>query len=143
MSQYGMYDLTGVRDDEPEPCPRAWDKNRNTWNDDWKQFLYEHEIEYYQKKYDAMKYRLSDKLRDPKKLIEIAEAGANDREVATNAFAELLNQCYNTDKFQTLVCVDGINTWMQPSAYPSFRYANYRKLASRIPPHDLALVRLL
>ena len=80
MSQYGMYDLTGVRDDEPEPCPRAWDKNRNTWNDDWKQFLYEHEIEYYQKKYDAMKYRLSDKLRDPKKLIEIAEAGANDRE---------------------------------------------------------------
>jgi hypothetical protein len=39
--------------------------------------------------------------------------------------------------------VDGINQWLQPSRYPSFRYANYRKLKQRIPPHDLALVRLL
>jgi len=46
-----------------------------------------------------MEYRLSDKLRDPTKLVEIAEAGAKDPEVATNAYAELLNQCYNTDKF--------------------------------------------
>lgn len=38
-----------------------------------------------------MSYRLGDKLRDPKKLIEIAQAGAENPEVATNAFAELLN----------------------------------------------------
>ena len=35
--------------------------------------------------------------------------GVDNPEIATNAFAELLNQCYNSDKFQTLVCVDGIN----------------------------------
>lgn len=46
-----------------------------------------------------MNYRLSDKLRDPKKLIEIAQMGVDNAEVATNAFAELLNQCYNSDKF--------------------------------------------
>jgi len=46
-----------------------------------------------------MEFRLSDKLRDPIKLIEIAEAGAKDPVLATNAFGELLNQCYNTDKF--------------------------------------------
>ena len=98
---------------------------------------------HYQAQYDAMDYRLSDKLPDPKKLIELAQMGVDNSEVATNAFAELLNQCYNTDKFQTLVCVDGINQWLQPSLYPSFRYANYRKLKMHIPPHDFALVRLL
>lgn len=67
-----MYDLTGIRDDEPEPCPRTWDETRKNWTDDWKQFLFEHEIDEYQKKYDSMRYRLGDKLTDPKKLIEIA-----------------------------------------------------------------------
>lgn len=46
-----------------------------------------------------MDYRLSDKLPDPKKLIEIAEMGVREPELATNCFAELLNQCYTTDKF--------------------------------------------
>jgi len=41
------------------------------------------------------------------------------------------------------MCVDGINTWLQPSLYPSFRYANQRKLKQNIPPYHLALVRLL
>lgn len=30
-----------------------------------------------------------------------------------------------------------------PTRYPSYRYANDRRLDSKIPPHDLALVRLL
>ena len=101
-----------MRDDEPEPCPRVWDARRKTWTDDWKQHLSEHEHDHFGKIYDKMNYRLSDKLSDPKKLIEIAQAGASDPEIATNAFAELLNLCYNTDKFQTLVCVDNINQWM-------------------------------
>ena len=46
-----------------------------------------------------MDFKLSDKLRDPVKLVEIAEAGANDPVLATNAFGELLNQVYHTDKF--------------------------------------------
>jgi small subunit ribosomal protein S29 len=138
-----MYDITGIRDDEPEPCPRVWDETRKCWTDSWKEFLFEHEITYYQQQYDAMNFRLSDKLTDPKKLIDIAKAGAEDKVLATNAFAELLNQCYTTDKFQTLMCVDGVNTFLQPSAYPSFRYANHRNLKMHIPPHDLALVRLI
>ena len=109
MNQYGLYDISGVRDDEPEPCPNEWDPVRKAWSDHWKEHLMDHEIAYYQKKYDAMSYRLSDKLSDPKKLVEIARMGVDNAELATNAFAELLNQCYNSDKFQTLVCVDGIN----------------------------------
>jgi len=54
MSNYGMYDLTGIRDGEPEPCPRTWDTTRKCWTDDWKSFLFEHEIDEYQKKYDSM-----------------------------------------------------------------------------------------
>jgi len=61
--------------------------------------LLEPEIEYYEKQYETMNYRLSDKLHDPKKLIEIAQMGAADPELATNAFAELLHQCYNSDNF--------------------------------------------
>ena len=49
MSQYGKYDISGVRDDEPEPCPRTWDPLRKTWTDDWKEHLFEHEIDHYQK----------------------------------------------------------------------------------------------
>ena len=143
MAIYGSYDLTGIRDDEPEPCPRVWDEARKTWSDAWKEFLFEHEINFYKNKYDRMNYRLSDKLRDPKTLYEIAEAGVKDAEVATNAFGELLNQCYHTDRFKTMMCVDGVNVFMQPSQYPSFRYANQRKLNSFIPPYHLALVRLI
>ena len=99
MSLYGLYDISGCRDDEPEPCPRVWDAKRKTWSDAWKQFLLEPEIEHFTKIYDKMNYRLADKLSDPKKLYEIAHAGASDPELATNALGELLNQCYNTDKF--------------------------------------------
>ena len=91
MSLYGLYDISGVRDDEPEPCPRVWDADRKTWSDSWKQFLMDPEIEYFEKQYEGMNYRLSDKLGDPKKLIEIAQMGAADPELATNAFAELLH----------------------------------------------------
>jgi len=28
MSHYGKYDISGVKDSEPEPCPRVWDAKR-------------------------------------------------------------------------------------------------------------------
>ncbi len=37
-----------------------------------------------------MNYRLSDKLADPKLLIQIVEEGINNPEIATNAIAEVL-----------------------------------------------------
>lgn len=45
MSLYGKCDYTGVKDDDPEPCPRVWDPKRRVWSDSWKEFLYEPEIE--------------------------------------------------------------------------------------------------
>jgi len=33
MSIYGKYDLTGVKDGEPEPCPRVWDEKKHMWSD--------------------------------------------------------------------------------------------------------------
>jgi hypothetical protein len=75
MSRYGQYDLTGAKDSEGEPCPRVWDPIRQCWSDDWKQFLYESEVKEYDEKYKLIDYRLSDKLKDPKKIMDIAEAG--------------------------------------------------------------------
>ena len=28
MDRYGKFDMTGVRDGDPEPCPRTWDPLR-------------------------------------------------------------------------------------------------------------------
>jgi hypothetical protein len=28
LSLYGKIDITGVKDGEPEPCPKVWDKER-------------------------------------------------------------------------------------------------------------------
>ena len=46
-----------------------------------------------------MEYRLADKLKDPKKLIELVDAGIEDPEIATCAFAEILEQLYQSDKY--------------------------------------------
>ena len=86
---------------------------------------------------------MSDRLEAPKTLHDIVQFGLDNPDASTNAFAEILHQLYKSDKYQSLICVDGINQWYQPSFYPSFRYANYRKLKSHIPPQDLALCRLL
>ena len=52
---------------------------------------------------------MSDRLEAPKKLIDIINFGLENPDASTNAFAEILQQLYKTDKYQTLVCVDGIN----------------------------------
>lgn len=58
-----------------------------------------------------MNYRLSDKLADPKLLIQIVEEGINNPEIATNAIAEILEQLYNSDKYKTIIAVDNYNNW--------------------------------
>jgi small subunit ribosomal protein S29 len=72
MSLYGKFDITGVKDGEPEPCPRVWDPLRHCWSDDWKENLYDFEAKELNQIYDDMSYRCADKLPDPKKLYEIA-----------------------------------------------------------------------
>lgn len=44
MNHYGKYDISGVKDGEPEPCPNTWDPVRERWSDDWKLNLFDSEI---------------------------------------------------------------------------------------------------
>jgi len=52
--------------------------------------LYDIEIKNLTAKYETMNYRLSDKLADPKTLIQLVDEGINNPEIATNAIAEIL-----------------------------------------------------
>lgn len=90
-----------------------------------------------------MNVRCSDKVPDPKKLIEIIDYGISNPELATSCFGEVLEQLYHTDKYHVLIAADGYNDWFKPSGYPSFRYENDKKLRGHIPPKDIALVRML
>lgn len=143
MSLFGKIDISGVKDGDPEPCPRYWDDKRKCWSDSWKENLYDFEIKSLQEKYENMKIRCSDKLTNPKKLIDIADFGIKEPELATSAFGELLEQIYATDKVHTLFAFDGYNVWLNVSNYMSFRYENQRALRGTIPPKDIALVRML
>jgi hypothetical protein len=52
MSVYGKIDISGVKDGEPEPCPKVWDAERQCWSDAWKDQLYDFEIKELQQKYE-------------------------------------------------------------------------------------------
>lgn len=115
---------------------------RKTWSDEWKTKLYDFEVKMLENQYEEMEYRMKDKLPEPTKLIEIVDMGLEDPKLATNAFAEVLEQLYDTDQFQVMIAVDGFNDWLKPTGYPSFRYENSRVLRGFIPPQDIALIRL-
>lgn len=139
LSIYGKYDQTGIHDDEPEPCPRVYDPRRRTWSDAWKDHLNEMELKEIAQETPKMKERISDFLKEPKTLSEIAMYGIKNYDQATCAIAEILNQLYNQDQTNVLVAIDGYTDWFRHSEYSSFRYANS---GYRIPPHDIAIPRL-
>jgi len=56
-----------------------------------------------------MNYRLSDRLSDPKTLMQIVDEGIANPDLATNAIAEILEQLYKSDQHQTLITVDNYN----------------------------------
>ena len=90
MSVYGKIDISGVKDGEPEPCPRVWDAERQCWSDEWKDQLYDFEIKSLQQKYEEMNTRCGQQLQNPKKLIDIIDHGIANPDVATSCFGELL-----------------------------------------------------
>lgn len=143
MDRYGQFNMTGVRDGDPEPCPRTWDPLRQCWSDDWKEFLYEVELKFLENRYRELNYRLRDKCPSPKKMIDFIDVAIEDGNLATNAIAEILDQVYHQDDRHVLVLLDGYNSWLNPSSYNSFRYTNDPNLKGFIPPKDIALVRLL
>lgn len=142
LGLYGKVDMTGVHEDDDEPCPRVWDPVRQCWSDDWKNFLYEVEHKFYEQKYKKLAYSLGTRCPEPKKISDFIKVALEDEYLATNAIAELLLQVYSQDQRHVLVVLDGFNAWLRPTAFPSFRYANDKSLNSHIPPQDLALVRL-
>ena len=79
------------------------------WSDSWKEQLYDIEIKNLQAKYESMNFRLSDRLSDPKTLMQIVDEGIANPDLATNAIAEILEQLYKSDQHQTLVTVDNYN----------------------------------
>jgi small subunit ribosomal protein S29 len=142
MNLYGKFDISGVKDGDPEPCPRTWDPKRQTWSDEWKNQLFDIELQRINARFEMMNYRLANKLPEPRTIMDICNFGIENPVLATNCIAEILEQLYYTDKYQTLITCDNLNTWYQPSGYPSFRYTNDRGLSGFIPPHDLAMCRL-
>lgn len=143
MSIYGKIDVSGMRDDAAEPCPKVWDEERQCWSDAWKEHLYDFEIKQLQQKYEEMNIRCAYTLPNPKKLMDIVDLGIANPDLATSCFGELLEQLYHSDKFHTLFAIDGFNDWLKPSNYLSFRYDSDRRMRGYIPPHDFALVRML
>lgn len=90
MNRYGKYDISGVKDGDPEPCPKVWDDERKTWSDSWKENLYDLEIKNLQQVYEEMQFRCADRLPNPQTLIDIANLGIENADLATCAFAEIL-----------------------------------------------------
>ena len=91
MDRYGMFNLTGVRDGDPEPCPRTWDPLRQCWSDDWKGFIYDVEWKFLETRYKELNYRLRDKCPEPKKMIDFIDVALEDGNLATNAIAEIMD----------------------------------------------------
>lgn len=90
MSLFGNYDITGQKDQDGDPCPRTWDPMRQCWSDDWKGYLYDQELKQLETRFKEYRYRLADKCPDPKKIMDIIDAGTADPMLATNAVAEVL-----------------------------------------------------
>ena len=77
LERYGLFDITGVKDGDGEPCPRVWDPIRQCWSDDWKGYIYDSEAKQHEQRFKEFRYRISNKEHcpEPKKIMDIIEAG--------------------------------------------------------------------
>jgi len=91
-SIYGKFDKTGTHDDELESCHtdsqgiknfREYDPRRRVWNDAWKDHLTEMEIKQISKDTPKMMERISDLLKKPETLLDIANYGIENPDQAT------------------------------------------------------------
>lgn len=81
---------------------------------------------------------------EPKNLLEIVEGGIRDMYMATSAIGELMKQLSACQEAKTMILLDQYSHWFKPSAFQSFRYLDVpRARRGRIPPHDMAIPRLL
>lgn len=73
LNLYGKFDMTGVHEDDGEPCPRTWDPLRQCWSDDWKGYLYDVELKFLDQRYKDLDYNLAQRCAEPKKVIDFVD----------------------------------------------------------------------
>eukprot|EP01017_Pseudomicrothorax_dubius_P033825 TRINITY_DN4568_c0_g1_i3.p1 TRINITY_DN4568_c0_g1~~TRINITY_DN4568_c0_g1_i3.p1 ORF type:complete len:684 (+),score=196.56 TRINITY_DN4568_c0_g1_i3:126-2177(+) len=140
---YGKFNMAGIHDDEYDPVRIVYYPERKVWSNDWERFLKKAEREGIEREAREIRFRLADKLPNPKTLLDIVDYRLKDSLLCTNAYAELLEQLYNMESHSFLLVVDDYNWFFRPTAHPSFRYANDPKLDTKIPAYHLALCRPL
>jgi len=139
---YGRYDFAGNCLDDNESNPILWDERRQVYTDSWKEHNVIPEEEINLKDYPDHTQTLNDNLPNPKNILEIVEYGIANQRMSCNALAEVIAYFINSNKHKTIFLIDGYNEWFKPSMYDSYKYANYKKYETKIPPYDLALCRM-
>ena len=153
---YGKCNYAGVYDNEAA-VPVFYDPLTKSYTDDWKKvrnilekenlsddeyFAEDHAgIEDYKNNFDHSN-KINDFLPRPGNLLELVNFGIENGRMSTCVIGELMVQLYNNKNLKTIVMVDEYNEWFKPSEYASYRYANKKKYRCKIPPYDVALVRL-
>ncbi|CAK74508.1 unnamed protein product (macronuclear) [Paramecium tetraurelia] len=142
LSLYGKFNLSGVHDDDPDPCPNLYDERRGYHFKDFEKFTTQEERDFEEAQDQIMSARITLKIPKPQYLQEIIDYGISNAHYATNAVYEVMEQLYNTEKYKVLVAVDGINWFYRPSQIPSFRYESDKDLRGHVPPYHMSLPRL-
>ncbi|EGR31197.1 mitochondrial ribosomal protein s29, putative [Ichthyophthirius multifiliis] len=141
MKIYGKYGLSGQHDNECAAVKNIEYKDRKAKFEDHKKFYGEkeklHDIEM-NKQFNV---RISEKLKEPKNLLEIVDYGINNMFFSNNAIYEVLEQLRFQKQFCVLKVIDGYNFMFRKSIYPSFRYATDTQLRSTVPPYHLSVPR--
>lgn len=142
MKLYGQINAAGYHDLEPPPVVREWDPKRKTWSDYWKTLFSEDQLKTIEQDFQQFEVRLSNQLKKPETLLDIAKFGMQNELYSTVCIAEILQHLYHTNDFNVLIASDDYNEWFDSSGFMSFRHFFKKAQRGHIPPHDLALVRM-
>lgn len=142
QSIYGHFNFAGCHDHEPIPVPNTFDEWTQTHFYDSDKFLLKGEMQAYVNEQRHWKTRLTEKLPEPKTLLELCKFAEKSPEYTTNVVAEVIEQLKEQEVYPVLTVIDDYNYFFRRSVYPSFRYDN-KKLKGFVPPYHLTLCRML
>lgn len=139
---YGRYNIVAIHDQEENPVPNFYIEDRQTYFYEAEKTREPEEIEEIVREQEIYKFRLKEKLPNPKNLLEIAEFGMKEDIFCDNCIAEILEQVYNLDNHFALIAIDDFNWFYRPTNMPAFYYQNIKSLEGLVPPYHIALCRL-
>ena len=142
LKDYGKFNIVGTKDGDPEPNPILWDDRTKTYTDSWQEWNAIPEEEIVALDHPDHQLRLKEVLPKPKNLLELVNTGIENNRVATCVVAELMHALSKSEHFKTMFLVDSYNELFKPTTYDSYKYANYKNYEGKIPPHDIALLRM-